>query len=61
MSGPTCPHCEAKLTPQEVKSLWGSYTSGLAAPHGGRKRDPKRCKCGVMTAKRAKARNHKCQ
>ena len=27
---------------------------------GGRPRSPDRCACGLMTAKRAKARGHKC-
>lgn len=57
-----CPHCSHELSPEEVKSLWGSYCAGLAAPHAGpgRPRYKKRCRCGLMTLDGAKKRGHKC-
>lgn len=57
-----CPHCEVELTPEEVRSLWGSYTSSLATPHAGpgRPRWKEHCRCGAMTLDRAKLRNHVC-
>ncbi|HEY1898138.1 MAG TPA: hypothetical protein VGG62_17795 [Terracidiphilus sp.] len=59
----TCPHCEKELTPEEVKSLWGRYTSSLVTNfHAGPGRPPykKRCKCGKMTQDRARKLKHKC-
>lgn len=58
----TCPHCHTELTPEELKSMWASYCGSQQSPHAGpgRPRTAKRCKCGAMTVKRAKMRNHKC-
>jgi len=58
-----CPHCEHELTPEEIKTIWASYTSSQRETYGagpGRPRYKKRCRCGAMTLERAKQRNHKC-
>lgn len=59
-----CPHCEHKLTPEEVKTLWGRYTANLRTVHRGgkegRPRSKRRCPCGAMTRDRAAKRNHQC-
>jgi hypothetical protein len=57
-----CPHCDHELTPEEIRTIWASYTGSLQTPHAGpgRPRYKKRCRCGAMTVERAKQRNHKC-
>jgi len=30
-----CPHCQKPLTPEEIRSLWGSYCGSLQTPHAG--------------------------
>lgn len=57
-----CPHCKHELTPEEIRSIWGSYCGVRQTPHAGpgRPRWKKRCPCGAMTKARAKQRNHKC-
>jgi hypothetical protein len=58
-----CPHCNQEISPEELKSLWASYTGSLQTPHAGpgRPRKAKRCPCGAMTVTRARQRGHKCQ
>ena len=52
----SCPCCQSELTPEQIKSLWGTYCGSL----GGRKKVSERCRCGAMTKARAQARGHKC-
>jgi hypothetical protein len=40
-----CPHCGHKLSPAEIKHLWGSYCGSLQTPHAGPGR-PVTCDCG---------------
>ncbi len=55
------PHCGKKLTATEIKSLWGAYSASRRVTRsGGRPRHTDRCPCGLMTARRAAARRHKC-
>jgi hypothetical protein len=51
------------LSDKEFNSLRGIRSGRMATPHAGPgrpKSDAKRCPCGAMTLKRAKARGHKC-
>jgi hypothetical protein len=59
----TCPHCEGKLSGEEIRSMWGQYTSAKVVNHvagPGRPRSAKRCPCGAMTRERAQKRKHVC-
>lgn len=63
MGAPVCPHCEEPLDDDEIRSLWGQYTSALVKNHiagPGRPRSDDRCKCGKFTRERAAQRNHVC-
>jgi len=60
-----CPHCDEQLilSPEQIRSIWGQYTSSLSTPHAGpgRPRSEDRCPCGKFTKPRAEARNHVCE
>jgi hypothetical protein len=54
-----CPHCQKGLSTLAV----GQFLSGLRKqkPTGRPRTGGKRCPCGEMTLKRAKARAHHCE
>jgi len=54
--------CGFNHTEKEILSAAASIAGKRQTPHasGGRPRLPDRCRCGKMTAKRAKQRGHKC-
>jgi hypothetical protein len=54
-----CPHCEAELTPEEIKTLWSSYTTSLRTTLGGPKRTPRPCpSCGMTCDTAREAWSH---
>lgn len=54
-----CPHCGRSITRAEIGAM---LTHMRVTRAGGRPRSKLgRCPCGLMTAKRAKARGHKCE
>lgn len=56
-----CPHCEAELAPEEIRSMWGVFTNGLRTKFKGQKAKPTKCaKCGVRCRTAREARAH-CQ
>ena len=54
-----CPHCEAALTPEEIKRLWSIYTSSQRQTMGGPKRVKRPCPaCGMACDTARGAWNH---
>lgn len=60
MTRPTCPHCEKSLPDAVLRSGMG-FLRSQAAPAGGRKPKPTKCKrCGVVCPSARLARAHPC-
>ena len=58
-AGRICPHCEHELTPEEIKSIWSSYTTSLRQTLGGPKRMKRPCQsCGMVCASAREAWSH---
>jgi hypothetical protein len=54
-----CPHCEVELTPEEIKTLWSSYTTSLRQTLGGPRRTPRPCpNCGMTCDTAREAWSH---
>jgi hypothetical protein len=58
-AGRCCPHCEVELTPEEIKTIWSSYTTALRQTLGGPKRMKRPCNsCGMVCASAREAWSH---
>jgi hypothetical protein len=58
-AGRHCPHCEHELTPEEIKTIWSSYTTSLRQTLGGPKRKKRPCQsCGMTCDSAREAWSH---